>query len=235
MRFLRRARQTSGRDSEGLQAPDGSGDGGTGTSLSRWASRRAVIFRSRDRRTQKWPVRWRLGRRAAESKVCYLVGTPRGRMGKMEQNWLDLAWQEVRDSVEVELAGEDGKLSVLVKSEGRQAMEIAMRQSCRSRDPRLRRMGSATSAAGRAFGFLAVDPPAARQPVTRETGCATGIIFRGLIWWTKIRPCCGSRSMQLTPGEAAFQSMKIDLGIRSSYHLREHRVEAQSVVAFLRY
>lgn len=201
--------------------------------------------------------------RAAKSKVYYLVGTPRGKMRKMEQNWLDLPWRKVRDSVEVKLAAEDGELYVLAKSEGRQAKEIAMRrkklarllrklramrQSCPSRDQLLLRIGSAKSAAGRAFGFVEIELPAARQPVTRES-------FRFRVRKDKLREAemrdghyllrsnlvdedpavLWERYMQLTQVEAAFKSMKSDLGIRPIYHQLEHRVEAHIFVAFLSY
>jgi hypothetical protein len=42
--------------------------------------------------------------------------------------WLDLPWQQVRDSVEVKLYQHEGELYVLAKSRGRQAKEIAMRR-----------------------------------------------------------------------------------------------------------
>lgn len=43
------------------------------------------------------------------------------------------------------------------------------------------------------------------------------------------------RYMQLTQIEAAFKSMKSDLGLRPIYHQLEHRVEAHILVAFLAY
>src|ERR1700677_1918335 len=43
------------------------------------------------------------------------------------------------------------------------------------------------------------------------------------------------RYTQLTPIEAAFRTMKSELGIRPIYHQLEHRVEAHILVAFLAY
>lgn len=43
------------------------------------------------------------------------------------------------------------------------------------------------------------------------------------------------RYMQLAQIEAAFKSMKSDLGLRPLYHQLEHRVEAHILVAFLAY
>ena len=90
-------------------------------------------------------------------QISYLVGTPKSRIKKHEQKWLDLPWRKVRDSVEVKLFEQDGETYVLAKSEGRQAKEIAMRRkriarllrklramrrSLPARDPLLMRRGS---------------------------------------------------------------------------------------------
>jgi hypothetical protein len=66
--------------------------------------------------------------READQPVHYLVGTPRAKMRKMEQQWLELPWRKVRDLVAVKLAAEGGEMYVLAKSEGRQAKEMAMRR-----------------------------------------------------------------------------------------------------------
>jgi transposase len=63
--------------------------------------------------------------RAPERQTCYLVGTPKGRINQHEKKWLDLAWQKVRDSVEVKLYEHEGELYALAKSSGRQAKENA--------------------------------------------------------------------------------------------------------------
>ena len=122
--------------------------------------------------------------READPPVHYLVGTPRAKMRKMEQQWLELPWRKVRDSVAVKLATEGGEMYVLAKSEGRRAKEMAMRRkklarllwklramrrSCPARDQLLLRIGAAKSAAGRAFGFVEIQLPAAKQEVTRKT------------------------------------------------------------------
>src|SRR5207244_1583866 len=122
--------------------------------------------------------------RVAEREMFYLVGTPRGRVNKYEKQWLNLPWHKVRDSVEVKLFSQDGELYVLAKSEGRQRKEIAMRRkrlarllrklramrrSLPSRDQLLMRMGAAKTEAGRAFGFVKMQVPDAKQPVTRES------------------------------------------------------------------
>ena len=193
----------------------------------------------------------------------YLVGTPRARVNNFEKQWLDLPWQEVRDSVQVKLFAKDGETYVLAKSEGRQAKEIAirrkklarllrklraMRRSCPKRDQLLMRVGAAKTEAGRAFGFVKICLPKDGQQVTRET-------FTFTVDKTKLKDAefrdghyllrtnlaaedpavLWQRYMQLTQIEAAFKCLKSDLGIRPIHHQLEHRVEAHILVAFLAY
>ena len=46
--------------------------------------------------------------RAGDPPVQYLVGTPKGRLTKLEKSFAGKPWREVRDSVEVKLLDEDG-------------------------------------------------------------------------------------------------------------------------------
>src|SRR5262249_58757782 len=112
--------------------------------------------------------------REPERQTFYLVGTPKGRIHQHEKKWLDLPWQQVRDSVEVKLYEYEGELYVLAKSQGRQAKEIAirrkrlarllrklraMRKSLPKRDQLLLRIGAAKKEAGRTFGFVKLKLP----------------------------------------------------------------------------
>ena len=196
-------------------------------------------------------------------QVFYLVGTPKGRVHQHEKKWLDLPWQQVRESVQVKLYEHEGELYVLAKSEGRQAKESAirrkrlarllrklrgMRKSLPKRDQLLLRIGAAKKEAGRAFGFVTILVPKADEEVTRQTFTfATNkkklrqaeqrdghYLLRsnltgedpGVLW---------ERYIQLTQIEAAFKTMKSDLGLRPIYHQLGHRVEAHILVAFLAY
>jgi len=196
-------------------------------------------------------------------QVFYLVGTPKGRVKQHEKKWLDLPWQQVRESVQVKLYEHEGELYVLAKSEGRQAKENAirrkrlarllrklrvMRKSLPQRDQLLLRIGAAKKEAGRAFGFVTVRVPKADEQVTRQTFTfATNkkklrqaeqrdghYLLRsnlagedpGVLW---------ERYIQLTQIEAAFKTMKSELGLRPIYHQLGHRVEAHILVAFLAY
>lgn len=195
--------------------------------------------------------------------ISYLVGTPKGRINKHEKQWLDLPWHQVRDSVQVKLYTHEQELYVLARSDGRQAKEIAirrkrlarllrklraMRRSLPGRDQLLLRLGAAKKEAGRAFGFVDVTLPAADQAVTRSS-------FRFQVNKTKLRQAedrdghyllrsnltaedpavLWARYIQLTQIEAAFRSLKSDLGLRPIYHRLDRRIEAHIFVAFLAY
>jgi transposase len=198
-----------------------------------------------------------------ERKLSYLVGTPKGSINKHEKHWLTLPWKQVRDSVQVKLYEHQEELYVLARSDGRQAKEIAirrkrlvrllrklraMRRSLPGRDQLLLRIGAAKKEAGRAFGFVTIALPAATETVTR-----TSFHFR--VDKIKLRQAeqrdghyllrsnltaedpevLWSRYIQLTNIEAAFRSLKSDLGLRPIHHRLERRVEAHIFVAFLAY
>src|SRR6201988_737197 len=122
--------------------------------------------------------------RVPAREIFYLVGKPKGKIQQYEKKWLDLPWQQVRESVDVKLIEQDGELYVLAKSEGRRAKETAMRRkrlarllrklramrrNLPSRDQLLMRLGAAKAAAGRAFQFVQMQVPEEDQPLTRET------------------------------------------------------------------
>jgi transposase len=195
--------------------------------------------------------------------VFYLVGTPKGRVHQHEKKWLDLPWRQVRESVQVKLYRHEGELYVLARSEGRQAKEKAirrkrlarllrklrvMRRSLPKRDQLLLRIGAAKKEAGRAFGFVTLRVPKTDQEVTRQTFTfATDkeklrraeqhdghYLLRSNL--TGEDPAVlWERYVQLTQIEAAFKTMKSELGLRPIYHQLGHRVEAHILVAFLAY
>jgi transposase len=196
-------------------------------------------------------------------QMFYLVGTPKNRVNQHEKKWLDLPWQQVRESVQVKLYEQEGELYVLAKSEGRQAKENGrrrkrlvrllrklrvMRRSLPQRDQLLLRLGAAKKEAGRAFGFVTIRVPKSEEEVTRET-------FTFAVAKEKLRQAerrdghyllrsnltgqepgvLWERYIQLTQIEAAFKTMKGELGLRPIYHQLGHRVEAHILVAFLAY
>lgn len=66
--------------------------------------------------------------REAVSPVAYLVGTPRGRLSKLEKQFLERPWAKVKESVEVKLLPREGELYILTGSEGRRQKARAMRR-----------------------------------------------------------------------------------------------------------
>jgi transposase len=195
--------------------------------------------------------------------VSYLVGTPKSKITQYEQKWLDVPWQQVRESVAVKLFEDAGELYVLAKSTGRQAKETAMRRkrlvrllrklramrhNLPTRDQLLMRLGAAKTEAGRAYGFVHIALPDPEQPVTRAS-------FRFRIDKAKLTAAqlrdghyllrsnltgedpavLWTRYVQLTQIEAAFRSLKSDLRIRPIHHQLEHRADAHILIAFLAY
>ena len=66
--------------------------------------------------------------RRAEPPVFYLVGTPKGRLTKMERALIGLPWQTVREGVDVKLLAQEPELYVLAQSRDRIHKERAMRR-----------------------------------------------------------------------------------------------------------
>ena len=66
--------------------------------------------------------------RLANPPMYYLVGTPKGRLTRLEQQLLGKPWQKARPGVEVKLLPQDGELYVFAQSRDRIAKERAMRR-----------------------------------------------------------------------------------------------------------
>jgi transposase len=202
--------------------------------------------------------------RAAETPIQYLVGTPRGRLGQLEQDFLTKPWTDVRDTVQVKLVEQDEELYVLARSGARRDKEQAMRrrrlkklikrlhelrQQKLTRDQLLIKLGAARKEAGpAAWRIIDLQLPDKDQAVTPET-------FGFRLNWPKLREARrreGSyllRSnvtgadpaqlwafyLQLVEVEQAFKELKGDLAIRPIYHQTDKRIEAHIFVAFLAY
>jgi hypothetical protein len=66
--------------------------------------------------------------RAADPPVHYLVGTPKGRLTRLEKHLIGQPWQQARPSVQVKLLAQEDELYVLAQSRDRVAKERAMRR-----------------------------------------------------------------------------------------------------------
>ena len=201
--------------------------------------------------------------RDPQREVFYLVGTPRGKIQQYEKKWLELPWRKVRESVEVKLFAEEGELYVLARSEGRRAKEHAirrrklvrllwklrdLRRKSPARDQLLLRIGAAKQEAGRAFGFVRIRLPQEGEEVTRQT--FTCALDKEKLKKAELRDghyllrsnlvgedpaVLWERYIQLTRIEAAFKTLKSELGLRPLYHQLEKGLEAHLFVAFRAY
>jgi hypothetical protein len=201
--------------------------------------------------------------RAAETPIHYLVGTPRGRLSKLEKEFLILPWEQVRESVEVKLIEQAGELYILSRSAGRMHKERSMRrgrlkrlfkrlhelqQQKLTRDELLIKLGAAKKEAGQAYRLVNPHLPAKDEAVTPES--FTFALNRDKLRTVRRRE--GSyllRSnltrehparlwqyyVQLTEIEQAFKELKSDLSIRPIYHQKDSRIEAHISVAFTAY
>jgi hypothetical protein len=200
---------------------------------------------------------------ATDSQVKYLVGTPKGRLTKLEKNLLALPWQVARAAVRVKLLPQEKELYVYVESQDRLQKERGMRlrkmrvlierlrgwqnaQNPIPRDELLLKIGGAKEQAGQVFKLLAIQIPEA-------SGDARGFTFRlerkKYRQWRRregrylLRTnLMGSNPAELweqylllTEIEAAFKSLKDDLCIRPLHHQKQSRIEAHIFVAYLAY
>ena len=66
--------------------------------------------------------------RNSDPPVQYLVGTPKGRLNRLEKYLVDKPWQDAREGVQVKLLAEDGEFYVFAQSADRVSKERAMRR-----------------------------------------------------------------------------------------------------------
>ena len=66
--------------------------------------------------------------RASDPPVRYLVGTPKGRLSKLEAAPLEEPWRQLREGIDVKLLPQAGELYVLARSASRVAKERAIRR-----------------------------------------------------------------------------------------------------------
>ena len=201
--------------------------------------------------------------RGAEQPIHYLVGTPKGRLSKMEKAFLGRPWEQVRDGVDVKLLEKEGEVYVLAKSAGRVDKERSMRrrrlkklwnrlhelqQQKLTRDQLLIKLGAAKKEAGRAYHLVDIQLPDKDQEVTAQT--FTFSLNRKKLRVVRRRegryllrsnllaedPAkLWQHYIQLTEIEQAFKELKSDLSIRPIYHQKDSRIEAHIFVAFQAY
>jgi transposase len=196
--------------------------------------------------------------------ASYLVGTPKGRLTKLEQDFLAKPWQTVREGVDVKRLANDEDTYVLAQSSARIDKERAMRRrrlrryvsrlqalqgQSLKRDELLMKVGAAKHDAGRAANLVKLTLPGKGS----DTTVASSLVFkldreklrkvRRREGRYLLRTNIGDRDpaelwtfyIQLTEVEQAFKELKHDLAVRPIFHQTEERIEAHIFVAFLAY
>ena len=203
--------------------------------------------------------------RQADPSVRYLVGTPKGRLTKLEKDLATKDWQQVKDDVHVKLLNRHGELYVLARSLPRRCKESAMRRKKLkaywarlkelqkrdklTRDELLLAIGAAKQKAGRnAHRLVILHLPAPREPVSAGT-------FRIELDRKKLKATRRHEGQYLLRSnltgedpaelwrnyinlvriEESFRTLKGDLGLRPVFHQLDGRIEAHIFISFLAY
>ena len=194
--------------------------------------------------------------------MSYLVGTPKGRLTKLEQEFIGKPWTQAKESVQVKLLEKQDEVYILAKSSARHQKERGMRQrklkrlwarlhelqaQSNSRDQLLLKLGSAKKDAGRAWYLAKVDIPSAqdyetmglqfslRKDKLRATRLREGRYLLRSNLTDKDPAVLWRHYILLTEVEQAFKELKHDLAIRPIYHQKDDRIEAHIFVAFIAY
>ena len=194
--------------------------------------------------------------------MSYLVGTPKGRLTKLEQEFIGKPWTQAKESVQVKLLEQQDEVYILAKSAARHQKERGMRQrklkrlwarlyelqtQSNSRDQLLLKLGSAKKDAGRAWYLVKVDIPSAqdyettglqfslRKDKLRTTRLREGRYLLRSNLTDKDPATLWRHYILLTEVEQAFKELKHDLAIRPIYHQKDDRIEAHIFVAFIAY
>lgn len=196
--------------------------------------------------------------RASDPPVHYLVGTPKGRLTRMEEALLDKPWHIARPEVRVKLLEQDSELYVFAESRDRIAKERSMRRRQLkwlwerlkklstmklTRDALLMKLGAAQTKAPAAWRLIEIDVPKRGASFTyrldrdklRQVRRREGrYLLRTNL--TESDPAkLWEFYLQLVQVEAAFRTLKSDLALRPVFHQEEDRIEAHIFIAFLAY
>jgi transposase len=202
--------------------------------------------------------------RQSDPPVSYLVGTPKGRLTKLEAALTERPWQQIREGITVKLLPHQGECYVFAQSASRIDKERAMRRrqlkqlwkrlpelrqmKHLKRDELLMKLGAARQQWPSAWRLVAIRRPKKDEEINEQT-------FTWRLRKTKLRQVRRREGRyllrtnltqsdpvklweyytQLTQVEEAFKNLKGDLALRPVYHQKEDRIEAHIFVAFLAY
>ena len=196
--------------------------------------------------------------RAADPPVQYLVGTPKGRLTRLEKGLVDKPWHDARSGVQVKLLPQDGELYVFAQSTDRVAKERAIRRRQLkwlwgrlkqlagmklSREELLMRLGAARKQARTAWRLIAIEVAADSAALSYRLDRAKLRHARRregrYLLRTNLTDDDPARLwglyLQLVSVEEAFRNLKGDLAIRPIFHQDAARIEAHIFIAFLAY
>jgi len=196
--------------------------------------------------------------RSSDPPVQYLVGTPKGRLSRLEKDLLTKPWQQARQGVQVKLLAEDSELYVYAESVDRVSKERAMRKRQMkwlwkrlrelaameiSREEMLMKLGAARSRAPTAWRLIDIEMDKEssmfiytlnRQKLRKVRRREGRYLLRTNL--TENDPALlWQYYIQLVAVEEAFKNLKGDLAIRPVFHQDARRIEAHIFIAFLAY
>ena len=196
--------------------------------------------------------------RQAQPPIKYLVGTPKGRLTRLEKELLDKPWHSARPGVKVKLLAQESELYVLAESHDRIAKERSMRRRqlkwlwarlkqlstmTLRREDLLMKLGAAKQKAPSAWRLIEIEVAEHkasftyrlhREKLRRARRREGRYLLRTNL--TESDPAkLWSLYLQLVAVEEAFKNLKGDLAVRPIFHQKEKRVEAHIFVSFLAY
>ena len=197
--------------------------------------------------------------RASRPPVHYLVGTPKGRLTKLEADLSERPWVEVKGRLRVKSLPQDGELYVYTESPDRVAKERSMR--LRALKKYWKRLGQLAALQGPKRDDVLIKLGRAKQQAGRLAASLVNVIVGQdgrLVYQLnkdKVRQVRRREGryllrtnlaeqgpdtlwryyMQLVFVEEAFRTLKGDLGLRPIFHQKPGRIEAHLFVAFLAY
>jgi Transposase DDE domain len=196
--------------------------------------------------------------RQADPPVSYVVGTPKGRLSRLEQQLLARPWHQARPGVQVKLLPQDSELYVFAQSADRVAKERAMRRrqlkwlwarlkqlsAMRlSREELLMKLGAARQRTPTAWRLVTIDVSANSAMFSYQLDRSKLRLTRRREGRYLLRTNLTEHDpaklwayyLQLVAVEESFKTLKGDLAIRPIFHQDQPRIEAHIFIAFLAY
>jgi hypothetical protein len=196
--------------------------------------------------------------RHSDPPVKYVVGTPRGRLTRLENQLVEKLWHSARAGVNVKLLAQQGELYVLAESHDRIAKERSMRRRrlkwlwarlkqlsamTLTREDLLMKLGAAKQTAPSAWRLIKIEMAKqgasftyrlSREKLRQARRREGRYLLRTNL--TESDPAKLWRLyLQLVAVEEAFKNLKGDLAVRPIFHQNQQRVEAHIFVSFLAY